>query len=108
MQYDSAGVLYDFQTAGMFNIEAYSNGEEVFIKDGKHIEVSFSSDVPGDYNFYRYEEGNWIYQEPVKAEIIVKETTEEGDFTSLKPVKLDTKKDWVGAVKPLPILITED
>ena len=33
LKYDSAGLLYDFRTAGMFKIAAYSKGEEVFIKE---------------------------------------------------------------------------
>jgi hypothetical protein len=102
LSYDSAYDSYQFQTAGMFNIEAYSEGKEVFIKDGKSIEVSFASDVPGDYNFYRFEDSAWVYQEPIKAIITVEESDnseEDEDFVKLKPVKLDTKNDIVIDIK---------
>jgi len=95
MKYDSAGVNYDFQTAGMFNIEASYKGNPVFIKKGKDIKVTFASNVEGDFNYYRYQNGNWVYQEPIKAKIEVKEVTNNSEYITLKPTKLDPKNDLI-------------
>ncbi|HRD40305.1 MAG TPA: hypothetical protein PLC65_16880, partial [Bacteroidia bacterium] len=37
MTYDSAGTKYHFESAGMFDIKASQNGEQVFLKHGKQI-----------------------------------------------------------------------
>ena len=65
MSYDSAGVKYDFISAGMFEISASSRGEEVFIAPGKTIDVGFASYKDGaDFSFYKINEesGEWSYK----------------------------------------------
>lgn len=53
MRYDSAGTSYTFESAGMFDVRGYQNGEEVFIKPEKPITVELSSRQPADtYNQY--------------------------------------------------------
>jgi hypothetical protein len=53
MQYDSAGTNYTFESAGMFDVRGYQNGEEVFIRPGKPITVELNSSQPADaYNQY--------------------------------------------------------
>ncbi|MEM6964629.1 MAG: hypothetical protein AAF573_07690 [Bacteroidota bacterium] len=50
------------QTAGMFEINASANNEEVFIAEGKAITVNMASNVGGDnYDFWLFdrEKGNW-------------------------------------------------
>jgi len=59
MTFDSAGVTYSFQTAGMFELTAIAGNEEVFLKDGKNIKVSYISNRDGDYNFYHNNDGKW-------------------------------------------------
>ena len=52
MSYDSAGVTYDFESAGMFELKASQDGKPVFIASGKSIEVNMASYQDGAYNFY--------------------------------------------------------
>jgi hypothetical protein len=53
MTYDSAGTQYTFESAGMFDVRGYQNGEEVFLKQGKPITVDLASRYPDDsYNQY--------------------------------------------------------
>ncbi|MCE3296268.1 MAG: hypothetical protein K0R65_1982 [Crocinitomicaceae bacterium] len=65
MGYDSAGVNYDFISAGMFEIRAKAKGKEVFIEKGKSIGVDFASYKEGDdFSFYKIDEksGKWSYK----------------------------------------------
>ncbi len=53
MQYDSAGTKYTFESAGMFDVKGYQNGEEVYLKQGKPITIELASQYPDDkYNQY--------------------------------------------------------
>lgn len=53
MTYDSAGTKYHFESAGMFDIKASQNGEQVFLKHGKQITVDMISRQAADsYNQY--------------------------------------------------------
>ena len=64
LDYDTAGVQEVFTTAGMFELRAFKDSSEIFIKDNKSLEVkmaSYKSDP--DFNFYSLDEeaGNWQY-----------------------------------------------
>ena len=62
MIYDSAGVEYHFESAGMFEIYGYQNGEPVNLI--KPIEVKLASLHQGDYfNLYQLDtlSGEWTY-----------------------------------------------
>lgn len=64
MTYDSAGVRSHFESAGMFDIRGYQNGEPVFIKPEKIITVEFASMHGADrYNIYELDTigQNWKY-----------------------------------------------
>jgi hypothetical protein len=64
MRYDSAGKEFTFESAGMFEIKGYQNGEPVFIKDGKPLTVEFNSIQPEDhFNQYFLDTvaKNWTY-----------------------------------------------
>ncbi|MDX1445845.1 hypothetical protein, partial [Lishizhenia sp.] len=64
MKYDSAGVSYDFQSAGMFTIGATQNNNELNIKEGAEIEVDLANYQDTKcYNFYALNEEteNWEY-----------------------------------------------
>ena len=54
-----------FQTAGMFNIHATQNGQPVEVADGNRINVKLVSNVPGAYDFWKFNQeiGNWEYKE---------------------------------------------
>jgi hypothetical protein len=53
MTYDSAGTTYNFESAGMFNIKGSQNGEPVFIKPDKVLDVELASSTKDDlFNQY--------------------------------------------------------
>lgn len=65
MEYDSAGTTYDFETAGMFEIRGFQNGNPVFIADGKEIQIDLASyNVGDDFGFYSLNEenGQWNFE----------------------------------------------
>ncbi len=62
MKYDSADVSTYFQSAGMFDISASANGEEVFLDAGKEVEVALATNSEEDgFSLYNLEEssGKW-------------------------------------------------
>ena len=63
MEYDSAGTVGTFQSAGMFQLNAASKGKEIFIKEGSQVSVDLASDTPEPYNFYNMDNqnGDWTY-----------------------------------------------
>jgi hypothetical protein len=60
MTYDSAGHTFQFVTAGMFDLRAFSGNDELKLKAGKSIEVSYVSNKVGNFNVYHYNNG-WKY-----------------------------------------------
>jgi hypothetical protein len=56
MKYTEAGKEYDFESAGMFNIEGFANGEAITIATGKQLEIEYPSRARGEYDFYYMEE----------------------------------------------------
>lgn len=65
MEYDAAGMQKHFETAGMFDIRAFTNGKEVFLDSGKVVKVIFGANTYGDeYRFFHLDEKltrNWHY-----------------------------------------------
>jgi len=71
MQYDSLGVAYQLESAGMVEIYAEQEGERVFMAPDKSIDVVLVSDIfvgknepTPDFNIYKLdvEKKNWAYQ----------------------------------------------
>lgn len=54
MTYDSAGTQYHFESAGMFDVKGYQNGEPIFIKPNKTIQVELASNEAAN-RFNQYE-----------------------------------------------------
>lgn len=64
MAYDSAGTKSHLESAGMFDIRGYQNGEPVYINPEKTISVEFASQHGADrYNIYELDtiSQNWKY-----------------------------------------------
>ncbi len=62
MTYDSAGVRYHFESAGMIEILAYQNGKPVNMAEGKSIDIELASNYKGtQYNLYQLDtlKNNW-------------------------------------------------
>ena len=71
MQYDSAGTSYHFQTAGMFDLYGTKDNKEIFVAEGKSLNVNMKSNVPEtNYNFYQMDTttGIWNYLGPIPVE----------------------------------------
>ena len=88
------------QTAGMFEINGTQKGEEVFIAEDKLVEVSFASDVEGEYYAWFFEEETGIWNKigatdssvPISTEFTKEEKAEIQELrskTSRKPSKPD-------------------
>ncbi|MCG8574303.1 MAG: hypothetical protein MI810_05405 [Flavobacteriales bacterium] len=69
MSYEEADTSGDFESAGMFEIRAKSNGEELKLADGKKIKVDFASYKEGDFKSYAMNEAtaNWEFIEEKPA-----------------------------------------
>ena len=62
MTYDSGGVMNNFESAGMFEINASQNGKEIFLKKDRKIEMEFAStDDRSSFNLYAFNDSanNW-------------------------------------------------
>jgi hypothetical protein len=72
MTYDSAGYTYHFETAGMFDIRGFQNGEPVLIADNKSIEVRLDGADGQDFNNYYLDEEQkrWQYISPSEPTIV--------------------------------------
>lgn len=72
MAYDSAGVEYQLESAGMMEVYAQQNGKRLQIRPGRSIEVELVSEVTlestadlADFHVYRLDtvERNWVYED---------------------------------------------
>ncbi|MEO1263776.1 MAG: hypothetical protein AAFZ15_33520 [Bacteroidota bacterium] len=80
MTYDSAGVRYTLESAGMIEIFAEQDGQKVNMAPDKSIDVELVShvnmspqlNVPPGYNIYKLDEEkrNWVYQNVDKMEMV--------------------------------------
>lgn len=64
MNYDTADIKGNFQTAGMFKINGFHNGQPVAVAEGKSININMASYVDdGGYNFYELKDNNkkWTF-----------------------------------------------
>lgn len=102
MTYDSAGIRSTFESAGMFEIKGYQNGEPVYIKKDQPLTVEFSSkDADDHFNQYYLDTvaKNWQYikrDNPVALASAKPQTAE--DKAALK--KLELK--YEPAIKAIP------
>ncbi len=55
------GEKQQFESAGMFDIRAFQNGEELELADGKKIDIELATANKGTFNFYAFEDDkmNW-------------------------------------------------
>lgn len=79
LTYDSAGVNYTLESAGMIEIYAEQNGKRVRMMPGKSIDIELASEisipflnVPPKFNIYKLdiEARNWVYQEPNQMNVL--------------------------------------
>lgn len=96
MKYDSLGISGDLVSGGMFTINGYSDGEEVFMSSNKKAEVNLVSleDTPC-YNFYALDEktGDWQYKTTKSGRTVKAPEEEKQAYTrGIFDVQVDLKK----------------
>jgi hypothetical protein len=95
MTYDSAGTRSNFESAGMFRINAFKGDEQLYIAKGKSIDVSLATPDPdkGFHSYYSTRNGDdWAYlgtssatENTAKAENL--KAIQEQIKTAVQPVR---------------------
>lgn len=105
MVYDSAGVRYNLESAGMVEIYAEQNGRKIFVAEGKNIDVELVTEinvpnlnVPPRYNIYKLDTAarKWVYQDIDRLQLLEDEVLDAND--PLYPMKKDLF-DEIGAIE---------
>ncbi len=118
MTYSEDGEELYFESAGMFDIKGYSDGNEVNIAKDKSLNVHMASDVYGDFDFYYFDEielsqsavdpvdnvarqGSWQ-----KLSYLTEESSNSFDSTKIKAhFQLKFMKDQYEELAPLEEII---
>lgn len=108
MAYDSAGHKYNLESAGMFEIRGSQNGEPVFIKENKNIEIELTSqNSENRFNQYYLDtvSHNWIYLKRDKALALSesKEVASEHPDNSHASVKVQLLEKEISVILPKKI-----
>ncbi len=119
MTYDSAGVKYQFESAGMIEVLAYQNGKQVNMAPKKEIAFEMASQQKGtQYNFYKLDTvaNNWscLGKDKVLAVKPVDPIRESApaveelpEYKTLETKKVEAEKEKVVQVAQLPKPIAE-
>ncbi|MCB0705689.1 MAG: hypothetical protein KDC34_10285 [Saprospiraceae bacterium] len=98
MVYDSAGVRYTFESAGMLEIYAEQDGKQVKLRPGKSIDVELVSElqmpqleIPAGYNIYKLDTTarRWDYQNIDRLQILESQVAFEDESHPLYQVQSD-------------------
>lgn len=57
------GELFDFESAGMFEIRAFDGKDTLFLREGKEVKVELASPVGGKFNFYELNDNTRSWKE---------------------------------------------
>lgn len=122
MTYDSAGVRYHFQSAGMMEMLAYQNGKAVNISSEKSINVELASNYTGkEYNLYKLDttKNNWacLGKDKVvamdnrvlnkKDTISIVQVKDTPEFNTIEIKKEEIQKEKEVKISALPKLFAE-
>lgn len=124
MTYDSAGVKYHFESAGMIEMLAYQNGKPVNMGKEKSVNVELVSDYKGtEYNLYKLDtvKNNWscLGKDKVvsqiasleKAENRIKKVSipfqETYQYKTIEFKKVEAQKEKEIQIASLPKVIAE-
>lgn len=123
MTYDSAGVKYQFESAGMVEVLAYQNGKQVNMAPKKAIAIEMASDYKGtEYNFYKLDTmaNNWscLGKDKVLAkattskstlsdQVVIVEVEETPEYKIFETKKVEAKKEKEVQMAALPKPIAE-
>src|ERR1035437_9028843 len=115
MTYDSAGVKYQFESAGMMEMLAYQDGKPVNMAPAKSINVELASNYKGtEYNLYKLDtvKNNWacLGKDKVVANSTGNEVAQKGPKSKLLTAQespeyktIETKKGEVQKEKEIQI-----
>lgn len=93
MTYDSTGTAYHFESAGMFEIAGYQNGEMLVTNPDALISVELASRQPGDYY-------NIYFQDPKNGwEFVRKDTAFKKENPVVDSVSIAVKKAQLTQLK---------
>ena len=87
------GINGDMQTAGMFEIKAYSNNLEVFVAEGKSVGVNMATNVDGDnYDFWELnlKTGAWANLGNSAAQENLEKQKSQKEIATLSKIKIPT------------------
>ncbi len=121
MTYDSAGIRYQFESAGMMEMLAYQNGKPVNMAPGKSVNVELASDYKGtEYNLYKLDtmHNNWscLGKDKVKknesnnsdqVEAKIVKVEEMPEYKQLETKKAEAKVEKETQIAALPKLTAE-
>lgn len=102
MAYDSAGVEYALESAGMVEIYAEQKGRRLDVKPGKALDVELVSQLQTDqpydipaYQVYQLDtaQRNWVYQSAdqitvVETEVVLKDSTDNASLAVIDDYSL--------------------
>jgi hypothetical protein len=94
MTYDSAGVQYHFESAGMLEFLAFQNDSPVFANPNSKVVIQMSSkQIDDKYNIYAFDSitGNWRYVYKDKAKIIKLDTPSVKQYIPIASTEPETK-----------------
>jgi hypothetical protein len=89
---DESGNIEQFESAGMFEISATQENQELALADGKTIKVELATDVDGNFNFYELDDSrkDWTLKDtdcfPEKNKYIDEQEKELERIASTQPV----------------------
>ena len=104
MTYDSAGIKYQFESAGMIEMHAYQDGKQINMAANKSINVEMESKYKGtEYNLYKLDtvHNNWscLGKDKVESETSSIEKSDSVKRPALKQTPeyktIETKKEVV-------------
>lgn len=124
MTYDSAGVKYQFESAGMMEILGYQNGMPVNMDKDKSVNIELASDYKGtEYNLYKLDtiKNNWsclgkdkVVSEVPTTEKAVKATKNENlslqetpQYKTIESKKVEVQKEKEVQIAALPMITPE-
>ncbi|NVO03373.1 MAG: hypothetical protein HXX09_11800 [Bacteroidetes bacterium] len=104
MKCDSAGQEFNFESAGMFEINGNCNGKEVFLATGKSIDVNLVSTDNGNYDFYLLNEESGKWEKKINAASLPKKQNLATDsIAKVDNAKIDKKDMPLKLVEPKKI-----
>lgn len=108
MAYDSAGKKYNLETAGMFDIRGYQNGEAVYIHPEKRLEVELASHTSEQkFNQYYLDtiERNWNYIQKDKVIASIYGDSKSTISASSTKQKVQTEKKLASLKNEIEVVI---